>query len=256
MKSSWWPDRSRLSRTAVKPSNPPTPPIPISFLAHPSGITQLCRIDIDGFVLRLQKGSRLGNANVKNSKVQDRRDLWCLPIVQVLIAGPMKSIVNVYYSMSFYVIISGFKCYVNSYIYLDLPDLENFQGLRLNPRFVPQNQGFRKKPRFFQKPGFSKNPFPGKVNEMFFSILFSSHKQSIDKLVPKRIRKVLCGHPTVALKFELSTEHANRSNWSSQGIPFFNEKTFFPRYFQCIEGTFEPVKKSRVVMGKSWVCHG
>lgn len=105
-------------RQTVKPSNPP---IPISFLAHPSGITQLCRIDIDGFVLRLQKGSRLVNANVgilRNSKVQDRRDLWCLPIVQVLIAGPMKSIVNVYHSMSFYVIISGFKCHVNSYIYI------------------------------------------------------------------------------------------------------------------------------------------
>ena len=65
----------------------------------------------------------------------------------------------------------GFHVYIN----LDLPDLENFQGLRLNPRFVPQNQGFRKKPRFFQKPGFSKNPFPGKVNEMFF---FNSIQQS------------------------------------------------------------------------------
>jgi len=30
----------------------------------------------------------------------------------------MKSIVNVYHSMSFYVIISGFKCHVNSYIYI------------------------------------------------------------------------------------------------------------------------------------------
>lgn len=42
------------------------------------------------------------------------------------------------------------------YIYLDLPDLENFPGLRLSPRFVPQNQGFGektyKKKRVFQKP--------------------------------------------------------------------------------------------------------
>ena len=45
------------------------------------------------------------------------------------------------------------------FTYLDLPDLENFQGLRLNPRFVPQNQGFRKKPRFFQKPGFFQKSF-------------------------------------------------------------------------------------------------
>ena len=47
----------------------------------------------------------------------------------------------------------------SNYVYLDLPDLENFQGLQLNPRFVPQNQGFRKKPRFFQKPGFFQKSF-------------------------------------------------------------------------------------------------
>ena len=137
-----------------------------------------------------------------------------------------------------------------------------FQTLKIS-RVYDLTRGLSHKTRVSGKnPGFSKNPgfpkilFQAKWMRCFFSILFSSHKQSIDKLAPKRIRKVLCGHPTVALKFELSTEHANRSNWSSQGIPFFNGKTFFPRYFQCIEGTFEPVKKSRVVMGKSWVCHG
>ncbi len=58
------------------------------------------------------------------------------------------------------------------YIYLDLPDLENFPGLRLSPRFVPQNQGFGektyKKKRVFQKPFSMQSAW-----DVFFPMLFT-----------------------------------------------------------------------------------